>query len=105
MRVLWGGGHVPPRKFLPSDLLRSLLVPFWGETARVGRPTAILVSLVPRPPPFLAIPSVCVHNNTRERKTGENFVDLPIPYIIVNANERSKRRRPGTEASLVLETF
>ena len=23
-----------------SDLLRSLLVPFWGETARVGRPTA-----------------------------------------------------------------
>ena len=26
-------------------------------------------SLVPRPPPFL--PSVCVHNNTRERKTGE----------------------------------
>ena len=26
-------------------------------------------SLVPRPPPFL--PSVCVHNNTREWKTGE----------------------------------
>ena len=26
-------------------------------------------SLVPRPPPFL--PSVCVHNNTRERKTSE----------------------------------
>ena len=26
-----------------SDLLRSLLVPFRGETARVGRPTANLV--------------------------------------------------------------
>ena len=26
-------------------------------------------SLVPRPPSFL--PSVCVHNNTREQKTGE----------------------------------
>ena len=28
-----------------------------------------LDSLVPRPPPFLS--SVCVHNNTRERKTSE----------------------------------
>ena len=37
------GGHVPTGKFLISDLLRSLLVPFWGETARVGRPTANLV--------------------------------------------------------------
>ena len=36
---MWG--HVPPGKFLISDLLRPLLVPFWGETARVGRPTAI----------------------------------------------------------------
>ena len=36
------GGHVLPGKFLISDLLRSLLVPFWGETARVGRPTANL---------------------------------------------------------------
>ena len=36
-------GHVPPGKFLISDLLRSLLVPFWGETARVERPTANLV--------------------------------------------------------------
>ena len=36
-------GTCPPRKFLLSDLLRSLLVPFWGETARVGRPTANLV--------------------------------------------------------------
>ena len=35
-----GGGHVPPGKFY---LLRSLLVPFWGETARVGQPTANLV--------------------------------------------------------------
>ena len=26
-------------------------------------------SLVPRPPPFL--PSICVHNNSREQKTGE----------------------------------
>ena len=33
-------GHVPPGKFLLPDLLRSLLVPFWGETARVGQPTA-----------------------------------------------------------------
>ena len=37
------GGHVPPGKLLISDLLRSLLVPFWGETARVGRPTAKVV--------------------------------------------------------------
>ena len=28
-------------------------------------------SLVPRPPPF--VPSVCVHNNTQERKTGEKW--------------------------------
>ena len=37
------GGHVPKGKVLISDLLRSLLEPFWGETARVGRPTANLV--------------------------------------------------------------
>ena len=30
----------PQENFLISDLLRSLSVPFWGETARVGRPTA-----------------------------------------------------------------
>ena len=36
-------GTCPPRKFLISDLLRSLLVPFWDETARVGQPTANLV--------------------------------------------------------------
>ena len=30
----------PPGKFLISDLLRSLLVPFWGGTVRVGRPTS-----------------------------------------------------------------
>ena len=35
------GGHVLPGKFSISD--RSLLVPFLGETARVGRPTANLV--------------------------------------------------------------
>ena len=29
----------------------------------------VIVSLVPRPPPFL--PSICVHNNTREQKTGK----------------------------------
>ena len=29
----------------------------------------LMVSLVPRPPPFL--PSVCFHNNTWEQKTGE----------------------------------
>ena len=37
------GGTCPPRKILISNFLRSLLVPFWGETARVGRPTANLV--------------------------------------------------------------
>ena len=35
---MWG--HVPQENFLISGLLRSLLVPFWGETPRVGRPTA-----------------------------------------------------------------
>ena len=29
----------------------------------------IFISLVPRPPSFL--PFICVHNNTREHKTGE----------------------------------
>ena len=29
----------------------------------------VLCNLVPRPPPFL--PSVCVHNNTQERKTSK----------------------------------
>ena len=38
------GGHVPQEKFLISDL-RSFLVPFWGETARVGRLTANLVTV------------------------------------------------------------
>ena len=33
--------------------------------------TRCIDSFVPRPPPFL--PSVCVHNNTRERKTGEKW--------------------------------
>ena len=41
--VLACGRHVPPGKFLISDLLRLLLVPLWGETARVGRPTANIV--------------------------------------------------------------
>ena len=36
------GGHVLPGKFLISDLLRSLLVLFGGETVRVGRPIANL---------------------------------------------------------------
>ena len=61
------------------------------------RDTYLHISLVPRPPPFL--PSVCVHNNTQERKTGVLiFIDLPIPCIIVNANGRSKQGRPGTKA-------
>ena len=38
---MWG--TCPPGKFLISYLLRSLLVLFWGETARVGQPTANLV--------------------------------------------------------------
>ena len=38
---MWG--HVPPGKFLIPVLLRSLFVPFWGETARVERPTANIV--------------------------------------------------------------
>ena len=37
------GGHVSLGKFSISDLLRLLLAPFWGETVRVGRPTANLV--------------------------------------------------------------
>ena len=32
-------------------------------------PTPVMCSLVPRPPLFF--PSVCVHNNTWEQKTGE----------------------------------
>ena len=37
VRLLRGcGGMPPPGKFLISDLLRSFLVPFWGEIARVG---------------------------------------------------------------------
>ena len=39
------GGHIPPGKCLIPDLLRSLLVSFWGETARVGRPTFNLVTV------------------------------------------------------------
>ena len=35
-------GICPPEKILISDPLRSLLVAFWGETARVGRATANL---------------------------------------------------------------
>ena len=34
------GGHVPPENFRPSEIA---FLPFWGETARVGRPTANLV--------------------------------------------------------------
>ena len=36
----------PPRKFGISDLLRSFLVPFWGEIARVGQPTAKSIVIV-----------------------------------------------------------
>ena len=32
---------------------------------------AYKISLVPRPPLFL--PSICVHNNTREQKTGKKW--------------------------------
>ena len=32
------------------------------------------LSLIPRPPLFL--PSVCIHNNTRERKASENSEGL-----------------------------
>ena len=46
------------------------------------------------------LPSVCVHNNTWEQKT-----DLLIPCIIVNAKERSKRGRPGTEAMVCVTFF
>ena len=48
-------------------------------------------NLSPRPLPFL--PSVCVHNNT------QNFRRSSVLCIVVNANVRSKRGRPGTEAS------
>ena len=40
----------------------------YGENNKHGENSKL--SLVPRPPPFL--PSVCIHNNTWERKTGEN---------------------------------
>ena len=39
-----------------------------------------IISLVPRPPPFL--PSVCVHNNTRERKTGKKQGRLGIIHHV-----------------------
>ena len=39
------------------------------------------------------LPSVCVHNNTREWKAG-----LLLPCIIVNAKRKVKRGRLGTEA-------
>ena len=38
----------------------------WGNWDR-DHELSTQISLVPRPPPFL--PSVCIHNNTRERKT------------------------------------
>ena len=37
-------------------------------------PTRSFTSLVPRPLPFL--PSVCIHNNTRERRLAKNGEDL-----------------------------
>ena len=37
------GDISPEENFLISDLLRSLLVPFWGETAGVGQSTTKLV--------------------------------------------------------------
>ena len=55
-------------------------------------------SLVPR-----FKPSVCIHNNTCEWKTGENFfANLPILCIIVYANGRSKWGRAGTEAIMIV---
>ena len=57
---------------------------------------AIGSSLVPRPPLFL--PSVCIHNNTQERKTA--ITNLPILCIIVNTKGRSKWGRPGNKALL-----
>ena len=38
-----------PGKYLISDLLRSFLVPLWGEIARVGQPTAKTVNVVSSP--------------------------------------------------------
>ena len=48
-------------------------------------------SLGPRPPPFL--PSVCIHNNTRERKTGEKHFrrsSAPVYYC-----ERKRKVKTG----------
>ena len=60
--------------------------------------TYISTSFVSRPSPFL--PFVCIQNNTWKRKTGTLiFADLRIPCIIVNANGRSKRGRPGTKVT------
>ena len=62
-----GGGDIsPPEKFLISDLLRSLLVPFWGETARVGRPTVNLVIV-------FQTSHKLMHDSASLRGAGKNF--------------------------------
>ena len=45
---------------------------------------------------YLLFAFTVIHGSGRPVKI---FVDLPIPCIIVNANRRSKRGRPGTEAN------
>ena len=49
-----------------TDSAQEILPVCLDDCDRVSH---INYSFVPRPPPFLS--SVCVHNNTRERKTGK----------------------------------
>ena len=59
-------GQVPIGKVLISDL-RSLLVPFWGETGRVGRPTANLVIVFEAK--LSVVLEVCYQNMTKSMCT------------------------------------
>ena len=61
------GDRSPQENFLISDLLRSLLVPFWGETGRVGRPTANLVIVFEAK--LSVVLKVCYQNMTKSMYT------------------------------------
>ena len=77
-KIFLGGGHAPSRHAHVSDttiillssvsphlkILYETLHTIYGMTDRHTETTTLFSSLIPRPPQFL--PSVCVHNNTRE---------------------------------------
>ena len=63
-RGVWG--YLLPEKFLISDFFRSLLVPFWGEIARVGWPTAKSSHLEGN--------QTCSHSYTCETKCSGKFM-------------------------------